>query len=348
MFEAYTSNAIMAKARSMYGHRISAEQYDSMIKCHSVSQVAGFLKNQTHYADALSNISENDIHRGQLENLLHRAIFESYSRLYRYLTRPGQSLFDYVVIEAEIREILRMVLLLKADNAKSFILDLPGYLIHRSRVDLLAVARATSYSELIMAVGSGDYADILRRFEPTSEKPLINYVGCEHAFYEYFYRRVFQMIQQQYTGDERKELQELIRLRIELLNLNRIFRCKTYLETPKEDIIHSIYPYYYKISSRQLNDLIQSDSPESLSNLFVKTPYSRMFEDVEYPYIEDYTNRIQYRKCQHALHLSNHPSVAFYAYVTISQIELSNIINIIEGIRYQIPENEIKNLIILS
>lgn len=341
-------NAILAKTHAMYGKRITKEQYDAMMKCHSVSEVAGFLKTQTHFKTALANIAENNIHRGQLENLLHRAVFEDYSKLYRYLFSKQETFSRYVIEEEEIREILRMVLLMKADNAKSFILDLPGYLISHSSVDLMAVAHSNNFEELIHVLENTPYSSILKRFRPTEDRPFINYVGCEHAFYEYFFRHMTQDIKKSYKGLEQKRLLDLLNLRIELLNLSHIMRSKTYLNTSNSDIVRSLFPYYYKLTSKDLMKMIEAKDSETLNQLFYQTPYCRQFSSEEFPYVEDYTNRVQYRSCRRALHFSTHSSVAFYSYIVLSQLELSNVINIIEGIRYQISESEMRKLIVFS
>lgn len=347
MFDSYSSKAIMAKARAMYGKRITTEQYNSMLHCRTVSEAAGFLKTQTHFSSALSEIAENNIHRGQLENLLHRAEFENYSKLYRYLTDSHENLFHYIIMEQEIKEILRMVLLLKADNTRSFILDLPGHLIHRANIDLMAVAKITSFDELIAVLHHTEYGEILKKFRPSEEKPGIDYVRCEHEFYEYFYHQFFSMIKRRYKGSEQDELLDLLKLKIELLNISHIVRCKTYLNTPTADIVKSIYPYYYKLSARQLEKMINVSDRESFNDLMEASPYRKYFAAGDYPYIESYTERIEYEINRKKLHFSIHASVTFFAYYILSQIELINITNIIESIRYQVPEEEIRKLLIL-
>jgi V/A-type H+-transporting ATPase subunit C len=346
MVKSHTDQAVLAKARAMYGKRITAQQYEEMLHCRSVGEVASFLKTQTHFADDLNSIVENNVHRGQLEHLLRRAAFESYGKLYQYLPNDSDSMYHYMVKEEEIQEILRMVQLLKADNAKSFIIDLPAYLIHRASVNLMSVAKATTFDELIFSLEGSDYAEILRRFQPSDTQPNIDYVGCEHAFYEYWYSKIFKTLST-YQGREKTELSDLMRIRVELLNIEHIFRSKVYLNTSQEDMIRSIYPYYYKVSSEQIHQMMLAKDRNAMQTLFSQTKYHRQFAEHDYPYIEGYTRRYFYQKCKSYLHFTNFASVGFYAYVTISQTEISNVINIIEGIRYQVSEDQIKELLII-
>ena len=145
MLELNSNPAVTAKVRAMYGRRISDEQYDELMKRRSVSEIAGYLKSNTHFSAALANINESNIHRGQLEDVLRREVFNSYSRLYRYTNVRGENLFHYVIMEEEIGEILRMVQLLNAGNPQDYIVELPGYLIQGADIPLVELAKVDVY-----------------------------------------------------------------------------------------------------------------------------------------------------------------------------------------------------------
>ena len=83
MLPTYSSNVILAKARAMYGRRLTRTNYRELLECRSVSEVAAYLKNQTSYGTVLAGVNENDIHRGQLEVRLRQKLFEDNSALCR-------------------------------------------------------------------------------------------------------------------------------------------------------------------------------------------------------------------------------------------------------------------------
>lgn len=340
------SMAILTKARAMYGKLLTPTQYAEMMKCKTVNEVAGYLKNHTHFASPLQNISESTIHRGQLENLLRKSLFDQYAKLYRYLIDTSKSLFYYVIVKEEIREILRMVLLLKADNAKSFIVDLPGFLINKTNIDLLAVARVRNYDELILALKGTDYAEILSKFRPTDENKKIDYVACEHSFYEYYNKSLFSAVEKNYKGKEKDDLLQILKVEAELLNINHIYRAKRYNNISKAEAVSRMYPYYFKMRAKDFDNILESESINSLKEFMDKTYYGKYFSDKELPYIENYTTRILNHVCSYKMHFTTHASVGFLAYVIISQIEYNNVINIIESIRYGVSEEEIKKIIV--
>ena len=71
----FSSNVILAKALAMYGHCLKPQNYKELLACHSVSEIAAYLKTRTSYATALREINEATIHRGYLEMLLRRKLF---------------------------------------------------------------------------------------------------------------------------------------------------------------------------------------------------------------------------------------------------------------------------------
>ena len=309
MLDSYSNNVIAAKARGMYGKHVSREQYEELLRCRTVSEVASYLKTQTHYRSALENINPANIHRGQLENMLRREVFEEYSKMYRYLNVKRESIFHYLIMEEEIVEILRMLLLIKADNAESFIMDLPAYLISKANVDLMAVAKVKTYDELIEVLKGTEYAQILQRFHPDSKVPTINYVACEHAFYEYFFKRYFSMIKKVYKGRTQKELEELLLTRIELLNLTSIYRTKVFFGAKSATVARRLYPYRFKLREKQIQNMIEAPDKESLEKIIASTAYARQLPFQEYSYIENYTKRVSYQISRKYLHFSTNAAV---------------------------------------
>lgn len=340
------SNAILAKARAMYGKRVTAQQYDELLKCKTVAEVATYLKRNTHFGLALSAISENNVHRGQLENILRRTAFDEYYKLYRYQVGESKDLFHYFVVEEEIVEILRMVLLLKAGTPNSFILDVPGHLISRTHIDLISIARVTSYDELIQVLGEGEYSRILKRFRPEDGEANLDYTGIEHALYGFLYRRLFNMANNYYSKADGTEFGQLLKIKLELLNLVHIYRNVVFLKTPKEALVGSLFHYHSKLTTAQIDALCEARSEKEFFQIFQQTYYYRNYPIDQTDYFEHYTASIFYKLCRHELYFTTSSEIAFYAYLSLHDTEQRNITNIIEGTRYQVPEAQIKSLLI--
>ena len=97
MLTTVSSNAILAKSRAMYGRRLTERNYTELLNCHSVNEVANYLKNRTAYADMFEGTTATDIHRGQLETMLKKRVFDQYASLCRYEMAIGQDFYQYFI-----------------------------------------------------------------------------------------------------------------------------------------------------------------------------------------------------------------------------------------------------------
>ena len=67
------SNAVLAKARALYGRRLRAEDYRRLTDCHTMTELANELKALPLYANTLAEVNPTYARRAQLENLLRQA-----------------------------------------------------------------------------------------------------------------------------------------------------------------------------------------------------------------------------------------------------------------------------------
>ena len=70
------SNAVLAKARALYGRRLRAEDYRRLTDCHTMTELANELKALPLYANTLAEVNPTYARRAQLENL----------HIYKYVT----------------------------------------------------------------------------------------------------------------------------------------------------------------------------------------------------------------------------------------------------------------------
>lgn len=90
-----TSFAVLTKARSKFGNRLTEKDYQSLLACQSVGEIMSYLKNNTHYSKALTDVSEREIHRGRLEALLRQNLFYEFDSLCRYDSSVSSGLSSY-------------------------------------------------------------------------------------------------------------------------------------------------------------------------------------------------------------------------------------------------------------
>jgi len=345
MLSALSSNAILSKARAMYGRRLTKQNYRELLACQSVGEIANYLKTRTIYSKALAGIDENSVHRGQLEAKLKQKLFEDYASLCRYEISVGEHFSRYLITHSEIEQILHSILLLEAGTPEDYLFSLPMYLTRHTHINLTALGQIRSYDDLLAALSHTPYHKLLEGFRPIEGIPL-NYTGIENALHTYLYNSVFEVIDRYTRGETAKQLREIFYSYIDLVNYARIIRLKVSYNAGPDFIRSSLLPFG-NVNKRILNEMIEADSADKVTEIMEQTAIGKRFLKIEHSYAGEISNRVKYITCRHDIHFSTHPSVVMISYTFIMQAELTDIITIVEGIRYKLPPEEIAKLLVV-
>ena len=78
-----SGNAVLAKARALYGSRLRADDYRRLMACRTMTELAAALKEYPLYSEALADVNPQYARRVQLENLLRQSLYTRYDSLCR-------------------------------------------------------------------------------------------------------------------------------------------------------------------------------------------------------------------------------------------------------------------------
>ena len=344
MILSYASNAVLSKARALYGKRIKEKNYIDLMGCSSVSEIASYLKYKTEYAYVLKDINENDIHRGYLETLLRRKLFLDFALLGRYDLSVGQHFLGYFVTRAEIEQIMYSLMLLSAGRTGEYIYSIPIFFESHTKIDLPALSGIKNYDDFLDIIKRSPYYSILLPFKPAKGN-LIDLTGIETELYTYLYKLVFEMINKYVWGKPRKQLIELFTSYIDLSNLIRIIRMKKFYNLSSEYIMSCLLPFG-KISANQLKSFVYSDNNSQMMLDMKETTIGRKWFSKGLDIVDKIPRYMRFVKSKHNIRFSTSPPVVMLSYIFLQEVELINIINIIEGIRYKLSIKEISKMII--
>ena len=254
MLTSFSSNAIAAKSRSIYGSRLTNANYAELLRLRSVTDVASYLKNNTTYSEYLKGINEMQIHRGQLENLLNRSRFEKYFSLCHYDFTKNKGFYRYVINNTEISIILRSIMLLNSGSPQDIITNIPSFMKDFACFNFMELSSITCFDELLIVLDRTPYKNVIKHFSAPNGS--INLSDCELALKTHYYKTIFALINKYYTGKTKKELYDIVLIEIELLNLSLIYRLKRYFNKPSEEIKRRLLPFYYKLNKVTINNLL--------------------------------------------------------------------------------------------
>lgn len=345
MVKQLCAKAVIPKARAIFARHITYEEYSELMRRRSVQEIAAYLKTHPYFKDSLSGISEASVHRGQLEDLLSRDIYIKYESLIRYCF-DNAGFGKIFLTDSEIFEILSKLQFLCCNQNTKYILRLPGFLIEKSSVDLMALAKAESFDEVLEVLAKTPYAQVLRSaLKSCGDTP--DYLLIEAAFKSYYYNTVLETARKSFHGRDLRDIEALFKTEAEIYNLELVFRVKLFFsQSLGTDMLQRlVLPVRYRISERQMQKLIFAETPKDFINVYSGSALRHYYGDIspEHGFIK--AGQIMYTCAKKALRFTSSPYTAMYALLMLAKQEKSNIISIIEGVRYNMPPDKIEKLL---
>lgn len=346
----FSTNATVAKARALYGKRLKAEDYKELLHRNSVSDVAEYLKRNTHYRGALGSVDTNTVHRGFLEELLRRDVFDTYISLCRFQHLDEMDFYRYLMVQKEIELIITCILHLNAGMSEEFISSVPTYFIDYATFDIIALAKARNFGEILGVIRSTPYYDIIKDSKP-DENGKYNCSKIEVKLRTYYIMWLDKAIDKDFRGDTAKSLHSLVKNQTDLINIINSYRLKSFFDVTAEEIQEDMLPAYGRLSKQKQFVLFEAKDADDYIRRLQKTYYGKQIEGIgrsfEKPLLENSTHALRAKYAKLALRSSQTAAISVYTILYLFEIELENIINIIEGIRYDVPTEYIQKLLII-
>jgi len=339
-----STQALAAKAKAMYGERLVKADYDELLRKRNVQEIAGYLKNDTHYDKILEGINESSIHRGYLEVLIRQRLFLDFVQLVRYGDSTNK-FYQYGILQIEIKQILLTLRFLKETERGGQISQLPLFANKMTSFDLQKLVNVNSFDELLTVLKSTPYFKILLPVKPKPGEEL-DYTACEIALNAHYHTEVLGHINREFSGLAKKQLLEVFNTQIELDNITKIYRLKKYYKTSPEDIIKVLNPITVKIPHKTLIQWIETKTADEFIEALSTTAYKSSISQKDFVYIEYHMDSIMYNINKHFIRFATDPNVVMIAYMNLLEIETRNIIDIIEGVRYKVETDKISKLLI--
>ena len=339
----YANNALTSKAKAMYGLRLRKKDYDELVKKQSVSEIASYLKNETAYKEALKDIRENMVHRGQLELLIQRESFMKQQRLVRYVFAGDKEFYELNTYKEEIDQILSCIKAIMNNDYDDFVHDMPLFMSKQMTFDfnqLLNVKNIEDFKQVIVKTRYGK--DVM----PFLERNPIDYTGLTMKLRRTYYERMSMLIQKQFHGKTKKNLMEIFDTRMELSDICKIYRMKEYFHADKGDIQRQLLGLRQRINEKTLQKLLDAKDGEEVLAILESSPYHLYTSNEEFIYIEYYCHGFMYHLGKRFMYFSSDAPVIYLCYTLLDEIEVENIIAIIEGVRYNVEADKINKLIL--
>ncbi len=340
-----TSYAVLTKARSKFGKRLTEKDYSSLLACQNVSEIMSYLKSYTHYAGALRDINERDIHRGRLEALLRQNLFYEFDSLCRYDSGIGSGLSTYVIETMEVEQIVRFLILLNSNSTDKFIYQFPSYFSKHTEIDIDRLANAKNYDEFLNVAAASPYYEILSKYS-ADDKNRLPISEIENKLYNFVFSNLYEVIKKTSKGQERRELISFFFTINDYNIFSRILRLKKYYHLKPDEIKANLHLKFTNISPKAIDMMCNAESSAEVFSVMQSTHNGKLINKIGYVYASDISPRVKYRLARKNMYFSNNPSVVMISYMFAAETELMNIIGLIEGTRYKSDKKIIQSMLI--
>ena len=338
------AEAIIAKAKSIYGKRLTAEDYNNLLRRGGVSGVVAYLKTTERYRSTFANVNETQIHRGQVEQLLSKELFELYRRLCKFMSVDKSSFCSYMIKELEIRQIVSVLTYIKARAADRYIIEMPAYLMGHLSFDLMRLSRVRDFRELLEVLSDTPYYKVLR---PYLSGGTADINECAVALYAWYIKWAFKAIDREYKDVQAKSLKEIFLRQADLSNIVMCYRKKSLFNEDADEIKKSLNSYHYHVTPAVLDGILSQPDADKRLLALLKKIYLKNKIECDPQNLETAIRRYRYSFYKKQLNFSQNGTMVLYSLMGLCEVERTNLQTIIESARYGRAPEETEKLLVI-
>ena len=331
-------SGIVTKIRAMESKLLKPEQFTEIANLGNVPEIVDYLKKNTAYAEVLDSLDESQIHRGNIEKVLIQSLYHDYTKIYRFCGQKQRRFLKLHMKSYEI-DLINYCLRIVINHYKQpFDLNYKRAFFDRYyqiSIEKLITSRTTD--ELVENLKDTEYYAPLRKLKDSQNVTLYDY---DLTLNLYYFTTIWK---EQKKVLKKADLDLFMRdfgSRIDLLNLQWIYRAKKYYNMKPADIYLLLIPIHYKLSTDLVKELVEAPGLEEFENAVARTSYAR-----HYNFRQDLTIEQMYSECLNYLYTVDrrrnpYSIAAVNTYLFLKEEELKKLTTAMECIRYSLTPGE--------
>ena len=326
--------ALNAKMKCMYSNNLSKEELEELLRQSNLKEAINFIKSKFPF---LENLNEK-MHRKELEQELNNLFIYDILKIFKYLNKSEIEILMQFLSKYElncVKNVFRNVTTNR--NSREYLKNIDNW-TNKMFKNIDGINEITEETEFLELIKSEDYYKIFEEYEEIIENAPLEEI--EVKLDKFYFEKIYNLAKKY-----NKNLLYLIGTEIDLLNIIWIYRAKKYFKYSKNEIKEILIPINYKLSKKILEDLLNAEDFNDMKTVLNETKYRKVFSD---------ENKIEYDKNKYLydINIKLFRTKLFdictvFCNINLLDIEIKNIINIIEGIRYKLDKSEIQKKIIV-
>ena len=333
-----TYSGIVTKIRAMQSRLLSSEDYENIASMRNVMEVANFLKEHPSYTEFLSEIDESLYNRGNIEKILYQSLYRDYAKLYRFSSLKQRQFLKLYLKSFEVELINSCLRNVFDHSEKNFDLDFKkAFFARYSHLNIDLLYSSKDLDELVENLKDTEYYSTLVKMKESGAATLYDY---NLALDLYYFTSVWKMKKRLLKKKELEIYTQDCGVKIDLLNLQWIYRAKKYYHLSPNDIYMLTIPIHYKIHLAEFKALVEAPTVEEFNTLRSQTAYAK-----KYDFEQNKTLEAMYKECLHKMYLSGrrrepYSIASITTYLFLKEEEINKLTTALECVRYGLTPRE--------
>lgn len=339
-------SGIVTKVRAMRAKLLKEKDYRAIASMHTVTDVIEYLRDTKSYGKFIRQMDESLYHRGNIEKMLIQSLYDDYTRLYLFSNMEQKKFLKIFLKQYEV-DLIKYCLRIVFNNYNApFDLNYKKSFFDKySQIRIDRLITAQNINHLVDYLKGTEYYAPLERIRKSEDAKLYDY---DLALDLYYFSTMWKKRKKLLDKHDLEVMTKELGMRIDLLNLQWIYRTKKYYHMVAPDIYTLLIPIQYRISNQEYKALVEAPSVEEFFRVLNETYYGRKYQFDEQNNVEGVV-----KQClEHifATAYRNHPYslASLCGYLFLKEEEIYKITTALECIRYGLSERETLQYILKS
>lgn len=322
----------------MYSKRIKQDQFEELIKQSTTKQVVELLKSFNKDFKKL----EDNPKRVKINKVLDDILITDIKKIKRFLNKKDRNIFEYFISIYEIKCIKIVFRKIISNNH----INEPANEIENWTNNMFKRIRGIEnvkddYESFLSIIKETPYYLCFSNY--SEEKDAINLFEIENKLDRIYFETMYDLAKK-YSDD----LKDIIGKVTDLNNIIWIYRVKRNYNFSENEINNILIKKSYLLKKTEINRLIQSQNEVDIAEILKLTYYSKYIDFEDLSNLEENIDKYIYKICKKYFRTNIFNLTSIFSYIIMQEKQNNDIVNIIEGIRYNLNSDELRKKLIID
>ena len=333
-------SGLTTKVKAMRSKLLSSSEYELIMECNTVSEVAEILKSRDGYKNILEDSDSTDIHRETLEYGIMYSGYRDFTKLYKFSNLSQRKYLKLFFLSYEVELIKKSLRKPSTEymtpRQKSYIEE---FMNKYSKVPFSRLNEAETIAEKVRLLEGTIYYEPLKMTMDAGKSGIFD---LELALDLFYFKYIWKKRRVSFSHEELKSFTDTVGSKVDMLNLTWIYRAKTFYGMTQSEVAAMIIPIYYRIKKPQILKLIETSDVQELMGEIGKTAYGRHFTPQTFMQMEldRQIKELVEKTYEKYYRLEPYSMAVMSSYLHEKGKEIRRLISIVECIRYGYSKEE--------